>query len=316
MIKGATKRFFLRLFLFSIPLFLYVIIIVVVDPYNFLNVSHLISDKDKFTVIQRTDESSPRGNILWKTIEFRRNPCKKVIIGDSQGKDINVDLIKEITGDQYYNFCFPGASFRTMFETFWFTAEHSKLETVYFQVAFMNYNAEREYDIFHFALDYFDKPVNYFTTKEIFFDAVANLAWVTTRNPWIVQRSYEFLPAAQMEDVAQFRLNLFFSKYAYPTGYAEEFRKIISYCNENNIELVFFILPVYEGVDKHLAKIGLTDEKARFKSDIRALGKTIDLDLLTEIKSNRNNFFDYFHPNKTMMDSLVRKIWVKEEAVK
>ncbi|MBK6344431.1 MAG: hypothetical protein IPF68_00610 [Bacteroidales bacterium] len=47
----------------------------------------------------------------------------------------------------------------------------------------MNYNAEREYDLFHFAQDYFKRPYQYFTTKEIFFDAVANTAWAATRNP-------------------------------------------------------------------------------------------------------------------------------------
>ncbi|MBK6344432.1 MAG: hypothetical protein IPF68_00615 [Bacteroidales bacterium] len=81
--------------------------ILVIDPYNFFGVFHVINDKDKFTIIQRTDESSPRGNILWKTIKFRRNPVSKVIIGDSQGKDINVDLIRDITGEEYLISAFP-----------------------------------------------------------------------------------------------------------------------------------------------------------------------------------------------------------------
>ncbi len=305
------KKYFFRALLFAIPIIIYILIIFIVDPYNFLNVFHVISDKDKFTVIQRTDESSPRGNILWKTVKFKREPVSKVIIGDSQGKDINVDLIEEITGERYYNFCFPGASFNTMFETFWFTARNVKLEKVYFQVAFMNYNAERQYDLFHFAQDYLKQPYQYFTTKEIFFDAVANIAWVTTRNPWIVSRSYEFLPPDKMEDLAQFRLNLFFSKYTYPESYLVELQKIKKYCENNNIELCFLILPVYEGVDRHLLKVGLDGEKQRFKADMNSLGTVIDLDKLTEIKSNRNNFFDYFHPNLSMMDSLVRKVWVK-----
>ncbi len=307
------KKYIFHGLLFASPIIIFMLVILVIDPYNFLNIFHVISDKDKFIVIQRTDESSPRGNILWKTVRFKRDPVSKVIIGDSQGKDINVDLIQEITGEKYFNFCFPGASFNTMFETFWFTAKHAKLEKVYFQVAFMNYNAEREYDLFHFAEDYFKRPYQYFTTKEIFLDAAANIAWVTTRNPWIVSRSYEFLPPDAMEDLAQSRLNLFFSKYSYPKNYLPEFIKIKKYCEDNNIELCFFILPVYEGVNRHLIKVGLDDEKLRFKEDIMSLGTTIDLDLLTEIKSNRNNFFDYFHPNTSMMDSLVRKIWIKEE---
>ncbi|PKP02082.1 MAG: hypothetical protein CVU14_04060 [Bacteroidetes bacterium HGW-Bacteroidetes-9] len=305
------KKYLIKGSLFLIPVFLYMLFIFVVDPYNFFNVFHVISDKDKFRIIQRTDESSPRGNILWKTVKFRRSPVSNVIIGDSQGKDINVDLVQEITGENYFNFCFPGASFKTMFETFWFTADQVKLEKIYFQVAFMNYNAEREYDLFHFANDYFKRPYQYFTTKEIFFDSFMNVAWVATRNPWIVSRSYEYLPPDKMEDLAQFRLNLFFEEYSYPKTYMSELQKIKEYCEQNNIELTFVILPVYEGVDKHLEKVGLTDAKNRFKADINSLGKTIDLDKLKEVKANRGNFIDYFHPNQAMMDSLVKQIWVK-----
>ena len=306
------KKYLIKGSLFLIPVFLYVLFIFVVDPYNFFNVFHVISDKDKFRIIQRTDESSPRGNILWKTVKFRRNPVSHVIIGDSQGKDINVDIVEEITGEKYFNFCFPGASFKTMFETFWFTADKVKLEEVYFQVAFMNYNAEREYDLFHFAGDYFKRPYLYFTTKEIFLDSFMNVAWVATHNPWIVSRSYEYLPPEKMEDLAQFRLNLFFKEYSYPESYLGELQKIKEYCVKNNIKLTFVILPVFEGVDNHLKKIGLTDAKERFKDDIHSLGKTIDLDNLHDIEANRGNFIDYFHPNQTMMDSLVRMIWIKE----
>lgn len=310
------KKYILKASLFLIPVLLYVLTIIVVDPYNFINIFHVINDEDKFAVIQRTDESSPRGNILWKTVQYKRNPLSKVIIGDSQGKDIRIDLIEQITGEKYYNFCFPGASFKTMFETFWFAAAQTKLEKVYFQVAFMNYNAEREYDLFHFADDYFKHPYRYFTTKEIFFDSFINLAWVTTRNPWLISRSYEFLPADKMQTLARSRLDLFFKKYTYPKSYILELQRISEYCGTNNIELCFIFLPVYVRVDDHLAKIGLTDEKQQFKSDIKYLGNSVDLDLLSDIKANRANFIDYFHPNHAIMDSLVKKIWKKEVVTK
>lgn len=306
------KNYLIKAAIFLIPVMLYILIIFIVDPYNFLNVFHVISNQDKFTVIQRTDESSPRGNVLWKAIEYRRTPVSKVIIGDSQGKDIRVDLIEEITGEKYYNFCFPGASFNTMFKTFWFSAARTKLEKVYFQVAFMNYNAEREYDLFHFAEDYFDHPYQYFTTKEIFFDAFMNLAWVTTRNPRIISRSYEYLSPEKMQLLADSRLDLFFKKYTYPQSYRDEFQRIRKYCDRNNIELCFVLLPVSEKVDDHLKRIGLYEEKLRFIYDVQSMGRTINLDLLSDIKAKRENFIDYFHPNNAIMDSLVRKVWVKE----
>jgi len=305
------KRYIFRGLLFAIPVVIYVLFIVVIDPYNLLNIFHVINDQDKFAVIQRSDESSPRGNILWKTIRFKRNPTKTVIIGDSQGKDIRPELVEELTGVEVCNLCFPGASFQTMFETFWYAAAHSKLEKVYFQVAFMNYNAARDYDLFHFAMDYQDRLYEYFTSKEIFFDSFANMAYAITRNPALLEGSYEFLPPDEMEKLAEFRLNLFFKSYDYPEKFRAEFIKIKEYCETESIELNFILFPVYKGVDAHLEKVGLTEMKARFKQDIISYGTTYDLDKLTEIKQNRKNFIDYFHPNQVMIDSLTRMIWSK-----
>lgn len=303
------KRYFFKALLFALPLIIYGLIILIVDPYNFINLFKVIDNRDKFKVVQRTDESSPRGNILWKAVHYKRNPVPNIIIGDSQGKDINVDIIEEQTGEKYFNFCSPGASFSTMFNTFWFATEQTKLEKVCFQLAFMNYNAARDYDLWHFAEDYFKRPYEYFTTKEIFFDAIANIAWVTTRNEKIIQRGYEYLPPDAMEKLAQQRLNLFFSEYVYPQTIKDELEHITDYCRKNNIEYCFLILPVYKGVDEHLAKNNLFDDKLTFKQDVYSLGPTYDLDKLAGLKADRFNFIDYFHPTPMVMDSLTRLIW-------
>lgn len=308
------KKYILKALLFAIPILVYALIITIVDPYNFVNLIKVVSDEDKFMVIQRTDESSPRGNLLWKTIHFRRKPVQNIIVGDSQGKDIDVEIIRDQTGEDYFNFCSPGASFTTMFKTFWFAADQVKLKKVYFQVAFMNYNMDRDYDLWHFAEDYIKRPYEYYTTKEIFTDAVANIAWAATRNPKIIERSYEFLPPAEMENLAQSRLKLFFSRYTYPTAYKNEFIKITNYCKANNIEFSFMVLPVYKGVDEYLAKHNLFDDKVKFKSDINSLANVYDLDKLAGIKNYRYNFIDYFHPTQKVMDSLTRLVWTSAPA--
>ena len=309
------KKYIFKALLFALPLILYVAFIAIVDPYNFINLVNVIDDKDKFLVVQRTDESSPRGNLLWKTTQFQRKPVSNIIVGDSQGKDINVKVIKEQTGEDYFNFCFPGASFTTIFKTFWFATEQIKLKKVYFQVAFMNYNMDRDYDLWHFAEDYMKRPYEYFTTKEIFFDAVANVAWATTRNPWIVSRSYEFLAPSDMENLAQSRLKLFFSTYSYPESYKQEISRITDYCKANDIEFTFLILPVYYKVDDYLAKNNLFDEKLEFKTDINSLADVYDLDKLAGLKEHRYNFIDYFHPTQTVIDSLTRLVWTDEPMV-
>jgi hypothetical protein len=305
-------KYLYKSFIFALPFAAYIAFILIIDPYNFANVFHVISDENKFAIVNRNDESSPRGNLLWKAIQIIRNPVKNILIGDSQGKDINVDTIEALCGEKVFNFCVPGASFETMFEMFWFAAEHNKLEKVYFQVSFMNYNSYRSYNIYHFAQYYFDHPYRYYLNKPIFFDACANLKYHITRNPKIIQGSYEFQPIEEINKLAKSRLNLFFQNYTYPHAYFRELNNISKYCEENNIELKFIIFPVYKLVDEYLAENNLLDMKQRFKDDIKFIGDTYDLDVPGEIKNNRENYFDYFHPRQAVLDEITTQIWCRE----
>jgi hypothetical protein len=306
------KKYFIRGLLFASPFLIYIMLIVIVDPYNFINISHVISDSNKITVLNRSDESSPRGNLLWKALEVKRKPIKKIIIGDSQGKGIKPEIIEKACGEKIYNFCVPGASFETMFNVFWFLAENQQLETVYFQVAFMNYNAQRSYNLYHYAQDYLSRPYLYFLTKEIFSDTFTNIFYQFTKNPRLVERSYEFLSDDEINKLAVSRLELFFNNYEYPKDYFNELNKIKQYCDANNIELKFLILPSYKAVDEYLVKKNLSEMAIRFKSDIKFNGDTYDLDVYGEVKNTRENFFDYYHLRQPILDSLTMKIWGKK----
>ncbi len=303
------KKYLRKGFYFSIPVLLCFLFIFIIDPYEFIDISHVINDENKIKILNRHDESSPRGNMLWKIIHFGRKPVKNIIIGDSQGKHIKESLIKEISGKDFFNFCVPGASYETMAKIFWFAAENTKLESVYFQVGFMNYNAIRSYCLYHFAQNYIDKPYLYFTTKEIFFDSFFNLLYQTTKNPKIVENSYEYEEIEVLDKIASKRLELFFSDYIYPQDSYDELKRIADYCKKNNIELKFIILPIYEGTHEYLFSHDLTDTEKKFKDDIKSFGYTYDFDVPGETTRVRENFIDYFHPRDNIIDELTKEIW-------
>lgn len=310
------KKYLFRGLLFATPFIVYFIFILIIDPHNFFNVFHVINDVDKKAIISRNDESSPRGNMLWKSLKIKRNTVKKIIIGDSQGAAIKVDLIEKVSGEKFFNYCIPGASFETIFDMFWLAAGQTKLEKVYFTVAFMNYSSNRSYNIFHFAQDYFDKPYLYFMTKENFFDSFVNAVYQITKDTAIVQNSYEFAAIDEMNKIARSRMKMFFEKYTYPTAYYGELNKISQYCHENNIELKFLILPVYKGVDEYLEEQNLLEMKQRFKDDINFLGDTYDLDVPGEFKETREYYVDYFHLRRPQLDQLTKQIWSNQDFLK
>ncbi len=297
------------IFIFSIPFFLYALIIVVVDPYNYVNVSGLIDDKTKIDVFKRSNSSSPRGTILWKALRYKRKPVKNILIGDSQGNAIQEKMVEELTGEEIFNFCTPGSSYETMFDSFWYCMDISIPKKVYFQVGFMNFNKNRSYNLFNNAQDYLDKPYYYFMNKDILFDSFCNIAYWITRDTNLVSKPAEFYNINWQNDLSEYYLKLFFGKYEFPKEFLAEFNKISDYCKMHDIELNFIILPVYKRVNEYLAENDLLSTKERFISEIRDLGTLYDYTDFGGISEQRNHFYDYFHPKEHIIDSIVGVIW-------
>ncbi len=120
-------------------------------------------------------------------------------------------------------------------------------------------------------------------------------------------------PIEDMNKLAESRMKLFFDNYTYPKAYFNELNKINQYCQENNIELNFIILPVYKGVDEYLEEQNLLEMKQRFKDDINFLGDTYDLDVPGEYKETREYYIDYFHLRRPQLDELTKQIWSNQE---
>lgn len=297
---------------FNIPVFTGLLFIVIIDPYEFINISHVISPDLKIEVLNRSDEVSPRGNMLWKTIHFKRNPLSKLIIGDSQGNRTKEELIKEVSGEDYFNFCVEGASFETMIDVFWFATKYANLEEVFFQVGFMNYNASRSYNLSHFGKDYFDNPFTYFSTPDIFRDSYANLRYAITRDRDIVEQSYVFMGIDDLHGLSEKRLKLFFDNYKYPENIYRELKKISDYCIDNDIELNFLILPVYIKTIEYLEENDMMAENNRFKEDMKSLGRIYDFEEYKGITEVREYFIDYFHPKESILDKITREVWGTE----
>lgn len=308
----TVTKYLLKILVFSIPVMLMALFILVVDPYNYINYSSLIDDETKVKIFKRSDEVSPRGTLLWKALKYKRNPIKNVIIGDSQGTSIDEKLLKEITGNEYFNFCSPGSSYETMFDCFWYCAENCDLKSVSFQVGFMNFNSYRSYNLFGYAQDYFDKPYLYFSNKKIFFDSFYNTLYAATKNPDIVNKPKEFFQVDKQDSLSYSYLKMFFDNYSYPEEYIDELEAIYSFCKNNEIQLTFIILPVFEEVSEYIDKKGLHKEEVRFVNDLKSFGQVHDFSKDNEFAKERTNFHDFFHPTNSTLNQIIPKIWKRQ----
>lgn len=303
------KKFLTLASIFSIPLILCVLFIFLIDPYNFFNISRLIDNATKLEVLNRSEESTPRGNMLWKALQFKRQPSNILIIGDSQGYHIKEDLIKKLTGKDCYNFCIPGANTETKVSIFWFAAKQTKLKHVVIQLSFQNWQLNYKENIFHFAQDYMDNSSLYILNSYIIKDSFQNLNYKFLHHHTDGINDNEFPITEDKNKRFDMSLKRKFSSYIYPSKYLDELQKIVRYCDKNNISLEFLVLPCHQRYYDYLSRNDLIRFNEKFLSDISRLAKTTNYSSDSKLNSNENNFEDYLHLNQSTLDSITPLIW-------
>jgi hypothetical protein len=298
------KKFLLRILLFLVPLFVAASAVLSIDPYNYFFSHNFISDKVKFHIINRSAESMPRGNTLWKTIDYKRHPLRNVLIGDSRAYDLNVDKIRNLTGVEFYNFGVPGGNYNSIIETFWYINEIDKPERVFIQVGFHNYSAGCSYNLMSDARKVCRRPYLFFSRFYFLKESVLDIFYTITKKPLdSVEQKFDLktwngILVNQGESALK--------SMEYPEKYYGELKKISDYCRTNKIELNFIIFPDQQDFHDLITKHSLTEMYKKFKTDINTLGRVYDFDEFnSELSQKRSNYRDIFHLQHYLIDTYI-----------
>ncbi len=307
-------RFLTRLLVFLILVGIYCLIVLAIDPYNYFFKRNFISNKTKIEVINRNPKSMPRGNTLWKYIDFKRHPCKNIIIGDSRAFDLNVNLIEKISGKEYFNFGVPGGNYKSIFETFGFITSVTKPERVYIQVSFHTYSRSSDYDLMADAQEVYRNPWLFFSRGYFFEEAILDAYYSLTGYPDPGSITMPFNEEVWNQILLKQGDNSL-KKMIYPPDYYNELKKISAYCKSHNIELAFIIFPDQKDFHDLILKRSLGKEYRQYKKDIHSLGTVYDFDYPESILArSRGNYRDIFHLNPDLIDSyIIPGIWGKSE---
>jgi len=81
---------------FILPIIAWICIVIIVDPFNYFNVSNTISKNENEKSAQQIN------SLLYNTINFKNNLTNSIIIGDSRIRKLPTEEIKKLTGDDYY----------------------------------------------------------------------------------------------------------------------------------------------------------------------------------------------------------------------
>jgi hypothetical protein len=306
-----VKTLTLKILFFFSPIIFVSLIVFIVDPYNLFNVSKLFSDQAKIKCLNRSNSSAPRGNILWKTIEFRRNPTPNIILGDSRMVDVNPATLEKKLGSKVTNLAITAGNIQTIIDMFWMAAKSTELKNVFIQISFNRYNAIFNFDLFGPTKQLIDKPFYYFLEWNYIEDAFSVIYYTSTKDEEYVKQSYKFTIDGWYKTEKLLIKELSEFDYVYPKEYYLNLTKIANYCSRNHINLQFIIAPDFYETSCYIKAFHLGKEYLQFKQDIAGLANTIDLDNGMPFSFNKNNYKDYYHINPLIADTIISMIYQK-----
>ena len=291
--------------IFIFPIIAWICIVVIVDPFNYFNVSNTISENAKERSAQQIN------SLLYNTINFKNNLTNSIIIGDSRIRKLPTEEIKKLTGNDYYTMHSNAAKLNEIIDLFWFSdslyfsASSTNLENV---IIGINFNLYNEYSYSNRVADVKKLLDNKFIY--IFNWSILEAVYLALKNDFFsINPNKKKHKETSWDYIIKTIAKNHYSKYKHPKETLLRLEEIGSYCKENNINLLFLIVPHHKEFHNRLVKFNLVDEEENFKNDIKNIGRVIDFDFPNSITNCKSCFSDPIHTTDSIGEIIVREIF-------
>ena len=148
------KIFLRNIAFFLLPFLFYLCLVLLSDPYNYLNASSIITDKIRFSISIKNEPH------LFKLIDAHNHPKNKVLLGDSRTNE----LYRCMNDPDWNNLAYGGATIEEITQSFWWVVSDHHVDTVLVGLSFHLYNKfnrrswveetlERENNFFSYAFN-------------------------------------------------------------------------------------------------------------------------------------------------------------------
>ena len=285
--------------IFMLPVLAWITIVVIVDPFNYFNLSNKISEKAKLESAQKLN------SLLYNVIDFKNNPSPHIIIGDSRIRKLPTDRIKELSGDDYYTLHANAAKLNEIIDLFWVADEYSELENVILGVNFNLYNEYAYSDRVTDAKELIKNPLIYIFNMdalETVYLAVKNeFFWIKNKEKRDGKLFWEYT----INTVASNH----YSKWKKPENTLKRLKELSDYCKQKNINLTLLIVPHHNEFHDQLIKYDLSKAEINFKNEIKEIGKVIDYDFPNRITNCKDCFGDPLHATDSISKVIIEDLF-------
>lgn len=292
--------FFKKILLFSLPLLLFVVGIMVIDPYNMFG-SQVFSKEQKKNTAFRLNYA------LWRYIEFDKNPNENILLGDSRMDVLDNEAVKNLTGRDFYNLSFGGGTLPEIIQTFWYADDVISLEEVKIGLNFGQYNGREKKNRCVEAENILNNKGLYFINQ-----SVINSSGLMLKNAFTKKNEVVGKPVDRekfWERQLQTAGSQIYKDYLYPTNFYTQLKEIAEHCKKKGIKLSFVILPTHIDLQNQILASNREKELERFVQDLYSLGTVYNFHQKSTLTTNEDYYRDPFHFKSEVRNEVIKYIF-------
>ena len=299
-----VRRFLLQCVLLSIPIGLVFGTVAWVDPYGLFGHSGPVPVERKRLNLYHSGRTMAFSNMLWKLIEFQREPAPNILLGDSRLSYFDLDALEQVSGSRYRNLGIPGGNYRTVRDLFHYADSLTHLQKVCVQVSFRGLNQGLDWDLYSEARGVLEKPYTYLYNRRVLEATALNLfSWTFPDRV-----TYDATPPDQWQRVlVAERANA--QDFHPDTTVYRSLRELAARCRQHGTELLFVEYPTHPDVQRIYTEAGLGKEREAYLTELRAIAPVIDLDRPGLFSAEADHWRDPLHLTTTAQRELIDRVW-------
>lgn len=292
------KKLVFKIMLFAAPFLCIFLLNVIVDPFN---LNRLIA-----LPLQKKEIACSFNERLWKLNNL--NPEQKyIILGDSRAVRLSVETLKNITGKNFANLAFSGATLLEIIDTFWFIVSRFTPHEVTFCSNFDRFNDWQKAQGVHEAITCIKNPIaSYFQPQT----CKATFSLLT--DYFFSKNNRSQAPPMTRDDFWNYQIDEIdhgYQRYVFPVYAARQLTAIADYCKQHAIALSFIIFPTHTDLQKRIDHAHLREQEVTFTHFLTSLAPTHNFDVASEFTHNKKNFDDPKHICYGATDYIIERVW-------
>jgi hypothetical protein len=298
-----TRLFFKRSLLFGLPLMMWVLAVLVIDPFNYFNLLQVVPEQVKM------ENAAGLNTVMFNMLKHTHDPCENLVIGDSRVEYLSLDQIEKVTGKRYFRLNANAMKLNEAVDLFWFAHRLKPLKNVVFTINFNQYNEYAYADRVRSVEAMIDNPMTY-----IFDRSVAQAVYYVAKAAVTGEKSFSSKPPMSPEAFWDYMVNVLarqhYGRYRYPDALYKKLEEMVAFAKKEGVEVTFVVVPHHQDFQRRVREFKLVDEYLRFKRDLSRLGvRVIDYDFVSELTLNKSNFRDPIHYNQDIGKVIVDEVF-------